>query len=95
MAGRLLGLGALLAVLASPIPSLAADSTDAQGAGAPAAAAVDKAPPEKVKPNVSTAPGVIAPKPTPPAEAIAPSPPSDAAPKGADTPQTGATPNAK
>jgi len=60
-------LGAALVALAAAIPALAATGDDGQGA---AATALTNAPPEKVAPNVSTTPGVFAPRPTPDAGGI-------------------------
>jgi hypothetical protein len=48
----------------------AAEAAESSGASGAAAAAGTDAPPEKVAPNVSTTPGVYAPKPTPDANAI-------------------------
>ena len=82
MSGKFLRLGALLIALGGSAAALAADAGDANNSGA-AAAATNKAPPEKV-----------APKPTPSADAIAP---SDATPGGVrdPTPLKGNEPSSK
>ena len=86
-------LGALLIALGASASAFAANADDVNGAGA--AAAGNNAPPEKVRRNVATAPGVIAPKPTPPPDAIAPSAPSDGATPGAPGLKKGNDPSAK
>jgi len=68
MASNVLKSAVLLIALCAPIGALAAEATDSNGAAA--AARDNKAPPEKVAPNVATAPGVMAPKPTPDAGQI-------------------------
>ena len=66
-----------IVAVVSPLRAFGADAIDPNGAAAtgnptPPAAATNVAPPEKVAPNKATAPGVMAPKPTPPADAIKP-----------------------
>ena len=59
----------VLMAMGAPAAGFAADANDSNN---PAAAARDNtAPPEKVAPNIATAPGVMAPKPTPDAKQMA------------------------
>jgi hypothetical protein len=69
MTSKILKCAVVLIAIGAPADVLAADASDQNNAGA-AAARDNKAPPEKVAPNTATAPGVIAPKPTPDAGQI-------------------------
>jgi hypothetical protein len=96
MAGQSLKWAFALVVLAAPVGAVAADPGAANGA---AAAAGTDAPPEKIAPNVSTTPGVYAPRPTPDANAIpagaAPSHEAPANPPATDAPSPQSAPDAK
>jgi hypothetical protein len=66
-----------LVAIVAPLRAFGADVIDPNGAAAtgnptPPAAATNVAPPEKIAPNKASAPGIMAPKPTPPADAIKP-----------------------
>jgi hypothetical protein len=70
---KLIGYLTLLLLACGSIAAEAADSADAPAAaGNPPAAATNAAPPEKVAPNSSTTPGVMAPKATPSPSAMKP-----------------------
>jgi hypothetical protein len=62
MANNLLKSALVLIAVSAPAGVFAADAMDSNNA---AAARDSKAPPEKMAPNIATAPGVIAPKATP------------------------------
>jgi hypothetical protein len=72
MAHRTLVLCLSMIVLAAPLQAFGAGASDPDGAPPPPAAATNNASPEKVAPNRADAPGVMAPKATPSADAIKP-----------------------
>ena len=89
MTSNVLKCAVVLIAIGAPAGVFAADASDANN-NAAAAARDNKAPPEKVAPNAATAPGVIAPKPTPDAKQLGAQDPASpagaesAAPKGKD-----------
>jgi hypothetical protein len=86
MTSNVLKCAVVLIAIGAPAGVFAADSNDSNNAAA--AARDNKAPPEKVAPNTATAPGVIAPKPTPAANQIGAQ--GSASPGAADSGSAGA-----